>query len=235
MATTMFSTQRMCNKVLTLTAAALLATGVMSAQSTMPNSTTSGGNTTGGNSTANSGGSMNGGANGSMSSGMPMGQGSTSGDMGSMQDKKFAKTAIAGGLAEIQTSQLALQKSNSDDVKKFAQQMIDDHTKLNDQMTPIATQLGVTPPTAPMPHDQAIATKLQGLSGTEFDKAYIKAQVQDHMKDDKEFQKEASSGQNPQEKDAATQGDTIIKQHLQMAMDLQKAHSGSGSGSKSSM
>ena len=143
---------------------------------------------------------------------------------GSAQDKKFAKVAMAGGLTEIQASQAALQKSNSDDVKKFAQQMIDDHTKLNDQMKPIASQLGVAVPTSPMPKDQAMIAKMQNLSGDEFDKAYIKAMVKDHTKDDKEFTMEASSGQNADEKAAASQGDQIVKQHLQMAQDLAKAH-----------
>ena len=143
---------------------------------------------------------------------------------GSAQDKKFAKAAMAGSLTEIQAAQVALQKSNSDDVKKFAQQMIDDHTKLNDQMKPIASEIGVPVPTSPMPKDQAMIAKLQNMSGDNFDKAYIKDMVKDHTKDDKEFTMEASSGQNPDEKAAASQGDQIVKQHLQMAQDLAKAH-----------
>ncbi len=215
---------RMCSKALAFAGAAILTGGFALAQGNMntppPNS-------------GSMNGSANSGMNGSMaaqSGGMPMGGSSA----GSMQDKKFAQTAMAGGLTEIQAAQTALQKSNSDDVKKFAQQMIDDHTKLNDQMKPIAAQLGVTAPTSPMPKDQAMLAKMQALSGDAFDKAYLRAMVKDHSKDDKEFAMEASSGQNPDEKAAASEGDQIVKQHLQMAQDLAKAHNAMGGG-KSSM
>ncbi len=45
-------------------------------------------------------------------------------------DKMFVKKALQGGMAEVQLGQLTLQKSNNDQVKQFAQRMIDDHTKL---------------------------------------------------------------------------------------------------------
>jgi putative membrane protein len=57
--------------------------------------------------------------------------------------------------------------------------------------------------------------------------------LKDHKKDNKEFQMEASNGQNPQEKEAAMQGDQIIKQHLQLAEQLAKAHNIAGGGKAS--
>jgi putative membrane protein len=144
--------------------------------------------------------------------------------MGAMQDKKFAKAALAGGMAEVELGQLAEQKSNSEDVKKFGARMVEDHTKLNDQMKPIAASLGVQPPTELMPKDKELMTKLQGLSGDAFDKVYIRAMLKDHKKDEKDFEMEASMGQNQQEKDAAKQGAQMIKEHLQLAENLAKAH-----------
>jgi len=143
---------------------------------------------------------------------------------GAMQDKKFAKEALAGGMAEVQLGQLAEQKGGSEDVKQFGQRMVDDHTKLNDQMKPIATQIGVEPPAQLMPKDQELMAKLQALSGPEFDKAYIKAMLKDHKKDEKAFEQEATIGQNAAEKQAAMQGEQVIKEHLQMVEQLAKAH-----------
>src|SRR4051812_28926361 len=97
----------------------------------------------------------------------------------SSTDKKFVKEAKQGGMAEIQLGQVASQKAQSEDVKQFGQHMVDDHTKLNEQMKPIASQLGITPPTSLDNKHQAIATKLNGLSGEAFDKAYIKAMIKD--------------------------------------------------------
>ncbi|KAA6455851.1 DUF4142 domain-containing protein [Acidobacteria bacterium AB60] len=165
----------------------------------------------------------------------------TGGGNASTADKMFVKKAMAGGMAEVQLGQLATQKGSSDDVKQFGQKMVDDHTKLNDQMKPIASQLGISPPTSIPPAEQALATKLQGLSGDKFDRAYMQAMLKDHRQDLSEFKKESSSGKNPQVKEAAEQGSQVIQQHLQMAQQIaqkvgaagQNMTNKSGSGSVS--
>ena len=53
-------------------------------------------------------------------------------------DKTFVKKAAAGGLAEVELGQLATQKASSEDVKKFGQRMVDDHSKANDQLKQVA-------------------------------------------------------------------------------------------------
>ena len=145
-------------------------------------------------------------------------------DTASPADKKFVTEALKGGMAEIELGQLATQKGSSDDVKKFGQQMVDDHTKLGDQMKTVAGQIGVTPPTMIAPKDKMLKTKLEAMSGDAFDKAYIKAMVKDHEADDMAFKKEASTGTSTAVKDAATQGDQVVEQHLSMIKDMAKKH-----------
>jgi putative membrane protein len=53
-------------------------------------------------------------------------------------DKAFVKKAMEGNMAEVQMGQLALQKSSDDQVKQFAQRMVDDHGKMQDQLKPVA-------------------------------------------------------------------------------------------------
>jgi putative membrane protein len=137
-------------------------------------------------------------------------------------DRMFVGKAMQGGLAEVQLGQLTLQKSNNPQVKEFAQRMIDDHTKLNEQMKPVAQQLGVTVPDQISKNDRKTIAKLQALSGSAYDQAYIKDMVKDHKQDLNEFQMEASSGQDQTVKDAASQGSKLIAQHLQMAQQLAK-------------
>ena len=60
-------------------------------------------------------------------------------------DKMFLHKASEGGYAEVQLGQLAVQKGNSDEVKKFGQKMVDDHTALNEQMKPFAEAMGLKP------------------------------------------------------------------------------------------
>jgi len=140
----------------------------------------------------------------------------------SAMDKMFVKKALQGGMAEVQLGQLTLQKSNNDQVKQFAQRMIDDHTKLGEQMKPVAQQLGVSDPNGVSKKDKSTMAKLQALSGTAYDEAYIRDMVKDHKQDLSDFQTEASSGQDQTVKDAANQGSKVIAQHLQMIQQLAK-------------
>jgi putative membrane protein len=134
-------------------------------------------------------------------------------------DKMFIKKAMQGNLAEVQMGELTLQKSSNDQVKQFARNMIDDHTKLNEKMRNIALQLKVEIPTEPSKKDKSLMSKMQGLSGTAYDQAYIKEMVKDHKQDLSEFRMEASNGNV---KDAATEGSKVISEHLQMAQQLAK-------------
>ena len=133
-----------------------------------------------------------------------------------LTDKAFVRKALQGSLAEVQLGQLALQKSSSDDVKQFAQRMIDDHTKLSDEMKQVAQQLNVKIPDSPSGKDKSTMKKLQALNGDEFDKAYIKDMVKDHKQDEKDFAEEAKNTTNPGVKQIATQGTQTIGEHLQM-------------------
>jgi putative membrane protein len=152
----------------------------------------------------------------------------------SASDKKFVHSALEGGNAEVKLGQLAAQKGNSEDVKQFGQKMVDDHTKMGEQMKQVAQQEGINVPDGIPAKAKALETKLNSLSGDAFDKAYIKAMVQDHRKDLSEFKKEASSGNDTSIKDAANQGSQIISQHLQMAEQIAQKHNVQTGGSSGS-
>src|SRR3984957_11303601 len=120
-----------------------------------------------------------------------------SADQQAMADQAFVRKALEGGAAEVQLGQLAQQKSQSDDVKQFGQKMVEDHTQLGEQMKPVAQQLGVKEPKGPSKKDKELAAKLEGLSGQQFDEAYIQAMVKDHKQDLKDFKQAAQTTQNP--------------------------------------
>src|SRR5581483_5574710 len=117
------------------------------------------------------------------------------------------------------------EKSQSSDVKQFAQKMVADHSQMGDKwLKPAAKQLGVAVPNGPDKKDKKLMAKLQTLSGQDFDNAYIAAMVKDHKQDLKDFKDEASSAQDPNVKQIAQQGATIIQQHLQMIEQIAKSH-----------
>ena len=145
-----------------------------------------------------------------------------------MQAKTFVRKAMEGDMAEVQLGQLAEQKASSQDVKQFAQRMVHDHSQLDDQMKPVAEQLGVNPPSQLSRKDQEEKARLENLSGTQFDNAYIKCMLKDHKKDAREFKEEAQNAKNPEVKQAAQQGSQVIDEHLQLIEQIAQSHNISG-------
>jgi putative membrane protein len=141
-------------------------------------------------------------------------------------DTKFAMMAAQGGMAEVQLGQLATQKASNADVKAFGQQMVDDHTKANDQLKGVAAKENMSLPTSLMPKDQALYNKLNALSGAAFDKAYVDDMVKDHEKDVKEFQKESTTGKDDAIKGFATQTLPTLQGHLDKIKGIQSKMKG---------
>jgi putative membrane protein len=150
-------------------------------------------------------------------------------------EKAFVTKALEGGDAEVQLGQLAQQKSQSNDVKQFAQKMVSDHTQMADKwFKPVAQQLGVSEPKGPSKKDKKEIAKLQAMSGADFDREYITMMVKDHQQDLKEFKSEADSAQDPNVKQIAEQGSKVISQHLQLIEQIAKAHNIDVSGKEMS-
>ena len=140
-------------------------------------------------------------------------------------DQSFVSKAMEGGIAEVELGKLAADKSQSQDVKQFAQKMVNDHSQMGDKwFKPVATQLGVSEPKGPSKKDKKLIEKLQGLSGQQFDTEYIQAMVKDHKEDLKEFQNESQAAQDPNVKQIAEQGSKVISQHLQMIEQIAQNH-----------
>ncbi len=137
-------------------------------------------------------------------------------------DTTFLKKAIRGNNGEIDAAKLALQKSQNQQVKDFAQRMVDDHTKMLDQLKEVAQKDNVTYKDEPSPMAQKLHAKLEGLSGAEFDKAYIDGMIKDHKEDVREFSTEINHGKKQDVKDAASQSLPTIKEHLSIVEGLKK-------------
>ena len=222
---------RISRNVLCLAASVLLCGAPLYAQTGTTASgaqDSSGGQNTSGNYPTNRQGRTS--TEGTSNSAMVAGNSSASSGSASAADKRFVQEAMEGDMSEIQLGQLAQQKATSDQVKQFGQKLVDDHTKLDEQIKPIAEQMGVTPPTDLSAKHKAVKNRLEGLSGAQFDKEFVKYMVSDHREDDQKFKKEESSAKDPALKNAVTQGEPVIAEHLRMAESMQKSSSTSPSG-----
>ena len=134
-----------------------------------------------------------------------------------MTDKTFVKKAAEGGLAEVELGQLAAQKASNEEVKKFGQRMVDDHSKANDQLKQVAAQEHINLPTEPSAKDKATKARLEKLSGEQFDRAYMRDMVKDHRTDVAEFAHEAKMGKDPAVKSFAESTLPTLREHLKLA------------------
>jgi putative membrane protein len=138
----------------------------------------------------------------------------------SEQDQKFAQDAAKGGMMEVRMGQLGLERGASPAVKSLSQHLVNDHTAANNELAALAKQKGVALPgdDAQMAASMPFATK----RGDEFDKGFARAAVEDHQKDIAEFEKEASSGNDPDLKNWASKTLPTLRAHLAEAQALPK-------------
>jgi putative membrane protein len=148
----------------------------------------------------------------------------SSGQSGSSQlsvaDKTFIKKAAEGGMAEVELGKLAAEKGSSEDVKKFGQRMVDDHSKANEQLKQVASSKGVDVPSDLNAKDKATKERLSKLSGAQFDKAYMANMVRDHQQDVAEFRKESKMAKDSDVKSFASQTLPTLEDHLKEARSI---------------
>ena len=146
------------------------------------------------------------------------------------EDIEFVLDAAKGGMAEVELGRLAVEHAKNDEVKKFAQRMVDDHTKAGDQLKSIAESKGIKLPSEMEAKDRALMNRLQKLNGAAFDRAYMQAMVSDHVEAVSEFKKEANGGRDPQVKSFASTTLPTLEEHLQHARQARQAATSTGAG-----
>ena len=135
----------------------------------------------------------------------------------------FVDDAAQGGITEVEAGKLALEKSSSADVKAFAQHMVTDHTKANQELMALAKKLDIEVPDDAALTDKAKKAILE-MRDESFDTAYANNQVAAHEKTVELFQKEAASSDNAELKAFATKTLPTLEAHLKMAKELQAKH-----------
>jgi putative membrane protein len=134
----------------------------------------------------------------------------------------FAVEAADGGMLEVQLGQLALTKASSPQVKEFAQSMIDDHSKANEELKNLAQSKNITLPSTLSEKNQKDYNDLAEKSGADFDKAYCEFMVKDHKDDLDKFKKAAEKAEDPDLKSWAAGKVPVLEHHLSMAEGLEK-------------
>lgn len=128
-------------------------------------------------------------------------------------EKSFIKKAADGGMTEVELGRIASEKGGSDEVKDFGKLMVDDHTKINDNLKEVAAKMNVKVPDKVSAKHHAMIEKMSGMSGADFDKAYVKDMVKDHKMDIAEFEKADKEVKNED-----------LKKFIENSMETMKGH-----------
>ena len=151
---------------------------------------------------------------------------STQTSTGAPSDAEIAATVTAANDTDIENAKLALEKSSNADVKQFAKEMVAAHTQLNQQGSALLSKLNVTPTDNPTSTSiktggESTRSTLKGLSGADFDKAYVNAEVDLHQAVlDQLDNTLIPSAQNAELKSMLEQARPTISAHLDHAKSL---------------
>jgi putative membrane protein len=164
--------------------------------------------------------------------------GETGGAVGVRGDARdFIEKAAHGGMAEVQLGQLASERGENPEVKRFGQMMVRDHTKAGEELKQTVAAHNITVPAELDEEHRDLIEKLRNLRGAEFDREYIAAMVDGHQEMQSLLEDRADDARDPEPRGAPTGTDAAVDatlnqwaletkpsvdQHLQTAQQIQE-------------
>jgi putative membrane protein len=135
----------------------------------------------------------------------------------------FVKEAATSDMLEIQAAKIAEDKGNAEE-KKFAGQMVSDHTKTSSELREMVSGSEVMAdiPTKLDDSSQKKLDKLRDAKPADFAGQYDPMQVSAHKDAVSLFERYAKSGDNPKLKDWAGKTLPALQHHLDMAEAMNK-------------
>lgn len=130
-------------------------------------------------------------------------------------DEKFIREAGSACMMEVELGKYAGQKANNQRVKKFGEMMAEDHSNANTELQAMAQMRNI--PISMEERHSRIMTGLQGKSGNEFDREYLREMVNVHQEDLDKFKKQAERSKNPDVRAFASKNVLVFQLHLDSA------------------
>jgi putative membrane protein len=136
-------------------------------------------------------------------------------------DRQMMIDLAQGNMGEIAAAKMALAKSKNEETRKFAQQMIDNHTSAQQDLQKLSSTKGVTLPEQPDKKHKSMASKMNAMAAGTFDKQYRShAGVDDHKQTITLLQKIQKNGEDADLKALAAKMLPTVQRHLKMAQQL---------------
>lgn len=134
-------------------------------------------------------------------------------------DRKIISEAGQTNMNEIALAKMAQQKNVSQDVKRLARTVEQDHTQAMADLTDLAQSKNIPLDTPDTNVKSEEMTRFEKLDGEEFGKAYTELMTEKHEKAVKKFEKTAQDTQDPEIKAWANGQLSHHKEHLKGGKD----------------
>ncbi|HEY3276183.1 MAG TPA: DUF4142 domain-containing protein [Syntrophorhabdaceae bacterium] len=132
------------------------------------------------------------------------------------KDNSFVKDAASSGMFEVEAGKIAAEKATNSEVKNSAQRMVNDHSKVNQELMSMAEKKGALVPQKMERSHESDLEKLKKHALAEFDKEYVDMMVKEHKAAVSLFEKESKKGKDADMKAFAAKTLPTLKEHLQM-------------------
>jgi putative membrane protein len=136
------------------------------------------------------------------------------------QDSKLIFQMASSNIMEVRLGQMAQQKASNAAVKQFGQQMATDHTNLENQLTSLVSKNGTNFQPAMSKENEAEVSRLEKLSGAQFDQQYMTSMIQHHQQDISTLQSQSQSAKSAEARQMIAASMPVLQQHLSMATQV---------------
>lgn len=155
----------------------------------------------------------------------------TAGTGSAAADAEFVQEQMAMGQAEIQLGELAQQRGQHAEVKRFGEMMVNDHRQAAEELKQVVAKINANKAERrdePLGDHKDHVEDLRNASAEEFDRKYIDLMVKDHEEAVRDLERQAENANNPELRQWASKTLPKVQQHLQRAKTIQETLEQSG-------
>jgi putative membrane protein len=146
-------------------------------------------------------------------------------------ERQFIIKTAQNNMAEIELGRTGVEKASNSDVKQFAQKLVDDHSKVLDELKSLASSKGIDLPSDVTAKHKSDKEHLMKYSGAEFDKNFMSHMVKAHQAGVSDFRQTSKKATDPDVKSLVDKTLPTLEQHLEMARETASKVGGSATGS----